>query len=330
MTKAMMVGFFRLATLLVTFLLLSLRDAAALENVRIAYPTMGTGVFYLVVALKEGYYKEDGLNVELLNVRGEIAIKTALAGEVDFFTNAGSALAGAVRGVPLKVLTVIQDSPSWELIVQPQFKSVAQLKGTTIGVMSPEGSLAVVTREILRKNGLDPGKDVNLIIMGGEDVRFMAMKGKAISATLLSPTSNLMAQRDGFKSLARASDYVSFLQGGLATTDDKIKRSPEKVTKFLRASHKGHHYFLTKREQSITYMMDMLRLKDRELASLIYDIETKHMVRDGVTSEKVLQGFIDDMKKTTRVNREIKIADIFDFRFIVKVNEELRASGWKP
>jgi ABC-type nitrate/sulfonate/bicarbonate transport system substrate-binding protein len=52
----------------------------ALENVRVAYPTMGTGVFYLVIAQKEGYYKEEGLNVELLNVRGEIAIKTALAG----------------------------------------------------------------------------------------------------------------------------------------------------------------------------------------------------------------------------------------------------------
>jgi hypothetical protein len=83
-------------------------------------------------------------------VRGEIAIKTAIAGEVDLFTNAGSALAGVVRGVPLKILTVIQDKPSWELIVQPQIKSIGQLKGTTIGIMSPEGSLAVVTREILR------------------------------------------------------------------------------------------------------------------------------------------------------------------------------------
>lgn len=314
----------------VIFLLYCTRLSFALENVRVAYPTMGTGVFYQVVAQKEGYYKEEGLNVELLNVRGEIAIKTALAGEVDLFTNAGSALAGAVRGVPLKILTVIQDKPSWELIVQPQIKSIAQLKGTTIGIMSPEGSLAVVTREILRKNGIDPAKDVNLIVMGGEDVRFMAMKGKAISGTLLAPTSNVRAQKEGFLSLAKASDYTVFLQGGLATTDDRIKRSPEKLGRFLRASQKGHHYFLTKREQSITYIMETLRLKDRELASLIYDIETKNMLREGVTSEKVLQGFIDDMKKTTGVKREITVTDIFDFRFIRKVNEDLKASGWKP
>ena len=315
---------------IVTFLLFSAGSSTAVENIRLAYPTMSTSVFYLMIAQKEGYYKEEALNVELLNIRGEIAIKTALAGEVDLFTNAGSALAGAVRGVPLKILTVIQDKPSWELVVQPNIKSIEQLKGTTIGVMSPEGSLAVVTRKMLQKHGIDPAKDVTLIVMGGDDVRFMAMKGKAISATLLSPATNLMAQKDGFNTLASSADYVSFLQGGLATTDDKIKRNPEKIAKFLRASHKGHHYFLSKRDQSVNYMMDILRLKDRELATRIYDIEAKGMLRDGVTDEKVLQGFIEDMRKTTKVTREFKVSDIFDFRFIRKVNDELKAAGWKP
>jgi ABC-type nitrate/sulfonate/bicarbonate transport system substrate-binding protein len=249
---------------------------------------------------------------------------------VDFFTNAGSALAGAVRGVPVKVLTVIQDKPSWELVVQPQIKSFAQLKGTTIGIMSPEGSLAVVTRQILRNNGVDPAKDVNLIVMGADDVRFMAMKGRAISATLLSPTTNLRAQRDGFHSLAKASDYVIFLQGGLATPDDKIKRDPDKIIKFLRASHKGLHYFLTKREQSIIYLMEMLKLKDRDTVSRIYNIESQYLTRDGVPAESVVQGFIDDMKKTTGIKRELKVTDVFDFRFIRKVNKELNASAGKP
>src|SRR2546428_10417935 len=175
---------------LLCLILLLPAPTRALENIRIAYPTMNTGVFYLVIGQKENYFKEEGLNAELINVRGEVAIKIALAGEADFFTNAGSALAGAVRGVPLKILTVTQDSPTWELIVQPDFRSIAQLKGSTIAIMSPEGSLAVITRQILRKNNLDPAKDVNLIVMGGEDVRLMAMKGKAISATLLGPTTN--------------------------------------------------------------------------------------------------------------------------------------------
>ena len=55
-----------------------------------------------------------------------------------------------------------------------------------LGAMSPEGSLAVVAREMLRKNGLDPGKDVNLVTMGGDEVRFPALQTKSIEATLFS------------------------------------------------------------------------------------------------------------------------------------------------
>lgn len=312
------------------FFLLLPGSIKAIENVRLAYPSMSSSVFYFVIAQKEGYFKEEGLNVEILSVRGEIAIRTALAGEIDFFTNAGSALAAAVRAVPVKIVVVVQDRPSWDFIVQPQIKSIAQLKGATIGVMSPEGSLAVATREILRKNGIDPQKDANLVVMGGDDVRFMALKGKAIQATLMNPATSIRAQKDGLVKLASAGDYVKFLQGGLATTDEKIKQNPEKIGKFVRASLKGLHYFLTKREPAITYMMNILKLKDRELATAIYDYDSKLLLKDATTQEKLLQELIDDMKKTTKVNREIKVTDVFDFSFVRKANEEIKASGWRP
>lgn len=156
----------RLPVLLLVFLLLTPLSAHAAENVRVAYPSMNNSVFCLTIAQKEGYMREEGLNVELLSIRGEIAIRIALAGEIDFFTNAGSALAAAVRGVPVKILTIFQDKPSWDLIAQPNIKSIGQLRGANVAIMSPEGSLAVVAREILKQNGLDPAKDVNLVVMG--------------------------------------------------------------------------------------------------------------------------------------------------------------------
>ncbi|TMA12751.1 MAG: ABC transporter substrate-binding protein [Deltaproteobacteria bacterium] len=312
------------------YLLCLFDPSLALENVRIAYPSMSSSVLYFLIANKQGYYKEEGLNVEILSIRGEIAIRTALAGEVDFFTNAGSALAAAVRGVPVKIIAVTQDTPSWDLIATPQIKSIAQLHGAIIGIMSPEGSLAVVTKEILRKNGIDPVKDAKLIVMGGDDVRYPALKGNAIQATLMNPTTSIRAQREGLTKLASAGDYVKFIQGGLVTTQEKISKEPAKVSKFVRASLKGLRYFLSKREPSIQYMMEVLRSKDREMVADIYDYESKLMVREGWSDDKILQEFIDDMKKTTKVNREIKVSDVFDFSFIRKANDEFKASGWKP
>ena len=304
--------------------------ARAIENVRVAYPSMSTSVFCLIIAQKEGYLKEEGLDAQLLSIRGEIAIRTTLAGEVDFFTNAGSALAAAVRGVPVKIVTVFQDKPGWDLIAQPDIKSVAQLRGKNIAVMSPEGSLAVVAREILRKNGIDPTKDVNLVTMGGDEVRFPALQTKAIQATLFNTAMSLKAQKEGFTKLALASDYANLIEGGLSTSNDRIKQSPDKIFRFVRASLKGLNFFVTKKEPSIKYMTEALRMNDRELVNAIYDIQAKLVLRDGFTDDKVLQSMIEEMKKTTKVQRDIKISDVFDLTFVKKANEELKTSGWKP
>jgi NitT/TauT family transport system substrate-binding protein len=311
--------------------LFNVNSASAIDNLRVACPSMSsTSVFSLVIAQKEGYFKEEGLNVELLSIRGEIAIRTTLAGDVDFFTNAGSALAAAVRGVAVRLVTVFQDKPSWDLIAQPEIKTVAQLRGKNIAVMSPEGSLAVVAREMLRKNGLDPSKDVNLVTMGGDEVRFPALQTKSIQATLFSTAMSIKAQKDGFSKLGNASEYANLIEGGLASSQDKIKQNPEKILRFVRGALKGLNYYVSKREPAIKYMMDTLRMKDRELVGSIYDILTPLALREGFSDDKLLQSMIDDMKKTTKVQRDIKVGDVFDLSFVKKANEELKSSGWKP
>jgi len=312
------------------FWLVLVDSSFGVDNLRVAYPSMNTSVFALVIAQKEGYFKEEGLNVELLSIRGEIAIRTTLAGEVDYFTNAGSALAAAVRGVPVRLVTVFQDKPGWDLISEPEIKSIAQLRGKTVGIMSPEGSLAVVAREILRKNGLDPSKDVNLVVMGGDEVRFPALQTKSIQATLFNTAMSLKAQKEGYRKLGTASEYANLVEGGLSTSVDKIKQNPEKIFRFVRGALKGLNYYVTKKESAIKYMMDGLRMKDRDLVSAIYDIQSKLVLREGFSDDKVLQTMIDDMKRTTKVQRDIKVPDVFDLSFVKKANDELKASGWKP
>jgi ABC-type nitrate/sulfonate/bicarbonate transport system substrate-binding protein len=320
----------RLTWFFFTFVLFTSATAEAAENMRVAHPSLSSSVICLLIANREGYYKEEGLNVEFLSIRGEIAIRTALAGEVDFFTNAGSALAAAARNVPVKILAVFQDKPGWDLIAQPNIKSISQLRGSTIAIMSPEGSLAVVTREILRKNGMDPAKDANLVVMGGDDVRLPAMKAKAIQASLFNATASVRAQKDGFVKLASASEYATTLQGGLATTEEKIRQHPSRIAKFLRGSLKGLQFYINKRDASVKHMMEFLKMNDREMAAAIYDLEAKLIVRDGASEEKVLQPMIDEIKRATKTQRDMKVNDVFDFSLVRKANEEIKTSGWRP
>ncbi len=304
----------------------------ALDNLRVATASMTSpSVLYLLVAQKEGFFKDEGLNVEIINMRGEIAAKIAVAGEIDFFTQALSGLTAAVRGLPLKILMVVDEKPAWDFMAQPQIKSFAQLKGGTVGILSFEGSVALATREMLRKNNLDPSKDVQLLVMGGNDMRYMSLKGKAIQATLLDPANSYRAQKEGFNKLASAGDYIAqYLNGGICAPQEKIRQAPERITRFVNAAYKGYLFFTTRREASINTMMGFFKTKDRDAVASIYDSSMRVVSRDGTAEEKVLEGVIEDVKKSTGVKKESRPADFFDFSFLRKAQEKLRTSGWRP
>ncbi len=323
---------FRLFPGVLMLLALSVHSSFAVENVRIAVPSPRTlSILYLQMAQSGGFLKEEGIQVELISVRGEIGVKAALAGEVDFFTHGGSALAATVRGMPLKILMVSEDRPPWDLVVQPHIRSFSQLKGGTLGVLSLEGSVAVLTRNMLRQNGIDPANDVTIMAMGSNEYRFLSLKGKAIQATLLDPINSSMAQREGFVRLASAADYVGYhIGGGLVVSNEKIEQAPEKIAKIARASLKGLIFFLSRREPAILHLQNILALRDRPTATAVYEAVAKVTARNGVLEDKVAQELIDDMKKTTGVKRAIQATDIFDFRFAHKAHDALKAQGWKP
>jgi len=331
-TKIMKVCFVYHAFFAANLFLFLTPTAHALDNVRVASASLTSpSILYLQVAQKEGYFKSEGLNVEILNIRGELAAKITAVGEVDFFTQGFSGLNAAVRGSPLKVLMVVDEKPDWDFIAQPQIKTFAQLKGSAVGILSIGGTVAVVTREMLRRNSLDPAKDVNLLVMGGNDTRFISLKGKVIQATLLDAANSYRAQKEGFNKLAAAGDYVSeYMSGGIVTSVDRIKQAPDKIARFMTGALKGYLFFTTRREPSINYMMQFLKTKDREAVSAMYDASVKVMTREGMVDEKVLQAVGEDAQGAAGVKREFRAADYFDFSFLRKARAQLMGIGWKP
>jgi ABC-type nitrate/sulfonate/bicarbonate transport system substrate-binding protein len=107
----MLQTFVRLLGLALVILSATFNSVSAIDNMRVAHPSLSASVLCLMIANREGYFKEEGINVEFLSIRGEIAIRTTLAGEIDYFTNAGSALAAVARNVPVRILAVFHDKP---------------------------------------------------------------------------------------------------------------------------------------------------------------------------------------------------------------------------
>lgn len=303
-----------------------------IDNIRVATASMtSSAVIYLLIAQKEGYFKGENLNVEILNMRGEIAAKIASAGEIDFFTQGLSGLTAAMRGVPVKILMIVEQKPAWDFVTQPNITTFAQLKGGTVGILSFEGSVAQATREMLRRNKLDPAKDVQLMVMGGNDMRFVSLKGKAIQATLLDPANSYRAKKEGFNVLASAGDYVAnYLNSGIVAPQEKIRQSPEKIVRFMTASLKGYLFFLNRRDASISHMTDFLKAKDRDAVAAIYDSNVKAVSPDGTAAINVIEAVLEDAKRSTGIRKDFRAADFFDFSFLRKAAEQLKKSEWRP
>ena len=118
------------------------------------------------IAQDKGYFRNEGLDVKLVQIRSSVAIAAALAGEVDALDAIPTAISAIERGAPLKILAVSFVRPLFWLVARPEYKSIAQLKGMIGGVPSIGGANHTALRHLLTKGGLNPETDVTTIVAG--------------------------------------------------------------------------------------------------------------------------------------------------------------------
>src|SRR4029434_5095714 len=220
--------------------------SAQLKKVRFSTTGISVSEMPFKVAQLKGFWREEGLDVETILIRGAVGMQALLGGSVDYTSASGSTIAAAVRGLPVKLVFISSAKPMFELVSQAQIKSIRELKGKIVGISSRGGSNDLMMQLILQKNGLAPNKDVTTIIVGAQDETVIALRTGRIAAALLTPPRNFMLQRDGFNGLAYASDYLpTYGNGGIGVTDEKIKTNPTEVLALVRGTVTGLQDSLT-------------------------------------------------------------------------------------
>ena len=139
--------------------------SAQLKKVRFSTTGISISELPFKVAQLKGFYREEGLDVETILIRGAVGMQALLGGSVDYTSASGSTIAAAVRGLPVKLVFISSSKPQFELVSQSQIKSVPDLKGKVVGISSRGGSNDLMMQMILQKNGLAPNKDVTTLIV---------------------------------------------------------------------------------------------------------------------------------------------------------------------
>jgi len=228
-----------------SFLYASSSDAQApLQKVVLTYSSRSIASIDLYIAQERGFFREEGLDAQLVQVRATAAIAAVLSGEVNALGSIGSAIRAIPRGAPIKVLAVSLRRPVFWLVSRPELKTFADLKGKVLGTTTLGGSQHTAGIRMLRKAGLNPDKDVTVVLGGDVPTQLQALINGSIQIGILSPPIVIVA-RDKYKMniLASAMEEFSSLQNGLAVLDKNVKDQRDSVKRILRARAKGNRYF---------------------------------------------------------------------------------------
>ena len=297
---------------------------------------MTSSYIFFFSAIAKGYYKEEGLDLDVVEAAGGVATPALVSGDVQFSTSGSSAISAIMKGAKLKVLAVGEDRPSWQIwTTKPEIKTFQDLKGQQVGILSRGDTGEVAIRYVLRKLNL-PQDFVSYTPMGSAlGTRMAVVRSGSLPAAVLQPAEVETLRAGG--GLANAhmimdlAEEVRSTFNGLATSDDMIKSHADVVARFVRATRKGMIYARDNRDGAIDVFVKQMKAPP-EAAVHGYDELRKVMAQDGTIpteaqrNELALRADMLGMPS----DKAPPIAAVFDFSWLEKVNAELKASGWKP
>lgn len=235
-------------------LLLLAEFGLAADRVRFAYPAKSLNYLPITIGRDKGMFQAEGIELQMILVASTIQVAALTTGDIDFSGAQSQVMAGAARGLPVKVVGFLTIKPSFWLMAKPEIKSMADLKGKIIGITAIGSSTDTLARFLVSKNGLTPDREVAFIGTGTTANILTAMKAGTVDAGVLSPPFNAMATQMGYRTLAYFGDYVEQSLSGVGTADKMIRERPELVKRMLTAAIKSLRFIQQRPADSIQFI----------------------------------------------------------------------------
>jgi len=300
--------------------------SAKLTTVRIGYVSRSILDMPFIIARDRGYFREEGLEPELIFIKAAQTIPAMLAGGIDFGTATGTAITAALSGIDVRVVFAMSDKPSFDLIALPSITNLQQMRGKKLGITAFGALAETLAREIFLANKL-PQEQVTFIPLGTSDVLYVALKAGTIDATMLQIPQTFLAVDEGFRKLASGADFYRAVQGGLTTTKAITSERPELVTKTIRATQRALRLIRNDKKFAIEFIrgpyLDLGKDRDRH-ADRVYDAALQYYLQTGTVDEKLQREMIAVAAQRVKPKELPPPERVFDFSFAQKVADTMK------
>jgi ABC-type nitrate/sulfonate/bicarbonate transport system substrate-binding protein len=294
--------------------------------VRIGVVSRSTLDMPFFVARDRGFFREEGLEAEIILMRSSLTLQAMLAGSIDFGTATGTAINAIVNGADVRVVLAMSDRSSFDLFAHPSITSIQQLRGRKFGFGGIGGISEILARQILIAHQVPPDQ-VKFLSLGQNSLTYPSLKAGMIDAAMLQIPQNFLAQDDGFRKLAAGADYYRVVQGGLTTTRTITAERPELVTKVVRATLRAARVIKNDRKYALEFMkgpyLDLGNERER-FTERAYDAAVQGYLLSGVVDEKLQQEMVTVAAQRIKPAQPVTPERVFDFSFARRASESLR------
>ena len=298
----------------------------AADKIRISVTNFNMSFLPSGLAVRRGFFKEEGIEAEVIRMNANVAITALAGGDTDYTMIFGSVVRAAIRGLPVRVVASFIDGSTHALIARSEFRSARELKGKTLGIQAYGATDHLAAMMMFKHLGVDPEKEIKAVALGPAAARVSALKEEVGEEEGMSPPADEEGRKMGFNILARAYELFSFPFVGLGTHMRKLKERPDEVKRTIRALIKANRFIRQNREGTIQTLAEWGRITPA-LAATAYDSAYKVYNLDGNIPDDGLLAVIEQAVKESKPARAIGVSDVSDMTALRDAQKELGIKG---
>ena len=311
---------------LLVFLAFSARAAAQDSRITLGLTTRnGSTSLPFVIAEEKGFFKSEGLNAVVVIMQNQVVVNGVVTRNVDYGGTFSNFVGAALSGLPVRIVMSAMDGSDHYLVTSSSIKKVEDLKGKTFGISSFGGTPHSEAIMILRKYGMNPEKDVTFLQIGGSATRYAALETGSVQAVMLVPPFNNFAQKRGFNQLLSFNEIMNIPLGGLTVHTQRLKDKPDEIVRMIKSVLKATDYIRTRKTEVLSYMEAKWGIKEVDVRESIYRDITGLYSRNGVASDETMKNVIQLVRDTRKSKDDVPLANVVDWSFAKKAQEELKA-----
>lgn len=225
-------------------------------------------VHFMYYALEQGFFKANGLDVEILPLKGDLnSIRAVASGDADVsWTGISPVFEANERGASFKVISCFAPRIDYILVGRTDIKSPKELEGRNLGVSTPGAVSHEVPKLLMEEDGADPAK-ANVVAIGGSSSRIAALISGDIDAAALNA---LFAKRaEDYDYLHYITDAGQMLPDYLYSCEiasaPMIKERPEALQAFVQALSEAIKWAYANPDGATAITQKVLPDDDKEL-----------------------------------------------------------------